>query len=52
MSLNVHDVITRALRLLGALASGDEPDAEQMADALEAFNTLKRSWFGTLIGAG
>lgn len=51
MSLDVHDVITRALRLLGALASGDEPDAEQMADALEAFNTLKRSWFGTLIGA-
>jgi hypothetical protein len=51
MSLSVHDVICRALRLLGALASGDEPDAEQMADALEAFNTLKRSWFGTLIGA-
>lgn len=51
MSLDVHDVITRALRLLGALASGDEPEAEAMADALEAFNTLKRSWFGSIIGA-
>src|SRR6516164_7807074 len=24
---------------------------EVMADAIEAFNTLKRSWFGTLIGS-
>jgi hypothetical protein len=51
MSLNVHDVICRALRLLGSVASGDEPDAEQMADAMTGFNTLKRSWYGTLIGA-
>lgn len=46
----VRDVIERALRLLGALGSGDAPTAEEMADALLAFNTLKASWFGTLIG--
>ncbi|MGH7022121.1 MAG: hypothetical protein ACREEB_00870 [Caulobacteraceae bacterium] len=50
MSLVVRDVIERAMRLLGALASGDAPTAEEMTDAMTAFNTLKASWFGTLIG--
>jgi hypothetical protein len=49
--LDVRDVITRAMRLNGSVASGDAPTAEEMADCLEAFNTLKRSWFGTIIGA-
>jgi hypothetical protein len=50
MSLDVRDVITRAMRLNGSVGSGDTPTSEEMADCLEAFNTLKRSWFGTLIG--
>jgi hypothetical protein len=50
MSLDVRDVITRAMRLNGSVASGETPTADEMADGLEAFNTLKRSWFGTLIG--
>ncbi len=46
----VRDAIERAMRLLGALSSGDSPTAEEMADAMLAFNSLKASWFGTLIG--
>jgi hypothetical protein len=50
MSLNVREVIKRALRLNGALASGDDPDATDLADALTALNAMQRAWFGTLIG--
>jgi hypothetical protein len=50
MSLSVGEVIARAMRLLGALAAGDEPSAYDLADAMVAFNTLKASWFGALIG--
>ena len=50
MSLTVRDVMYRAMRLNGALAAGDDPEPEDLADVFEAFNTLKRSWFGTLIG--
>jgi hypothetical protein len=46
----VRDAIERALRLLGALGGGDAPTADEMSDALLAFNNLKASWFGTLIG--
>lgn len=46
----VREAIERALRLLGALGAGDAPTAEEMADALTAFNALKASWMGTLIG--
>ena len=51
MSMTCRDAISRMMRLLGALGSGDEPTAEEMADAMTAFNNLKASWFGTLIGA-
>lgn len=50
MSLVVRDVIDRAMRLLGAVASGGVPTAAEMADAMTAFNTLKRSLFGEIIG--
>src|SRR5271165_4409065 len=50
MSLNALGVISRALRLLGSLAGGDTPGANDAADALTAFNAMKRAWFGTLIG--
>jgi len=51
MTMTVRDAIERGLRLLGALGSGDAPTAEEMTDAMTAANTLKASWFGTLIGA-
>jgi hypothetical protein len=50
MSLNVLAVIERALALHGQLAGGATPPADVAADMLIAFNALKRSWFGTLIG--
>jgi hypothetical protein len=50
MSLNVLGVIQRAMRLVGHLAGGVTPDATSSADALTAFNAMKRAWYGTLIG--
>ena len=50
MSLNPLQVIERAMRLNGALSAGDTPDADDAADYLLAMNTMKRAWFGTLIG--
>ena len=50
MSLNVLGVISRAFRLLGTLAGGDTPLANDAADGLTAFNAMKRAWFGALIG--
>jgi hypothetical protein len=50
MSLNALGVISRAMRLYGQLAAGDTPGANDAADALIAFNAMKRAWFGTLIG--
>jgi hypothetical protein len=50
MSLNVRQVIARSGRLHGCWASGDDPTADEAADALVAINSLKRSMFGTLIG--
>jgi hypothetical protein len=50
MSLNVLQVIQRALRLHGVIAAGATPGASDAADALTALNAVKRAWFGTLIG--
>jgi hypothetical protein len=50
MSLNVGQVISRALRMHGALVGGATPTAEVAADMLVAANAMKRAWFGTLIG--
>jgi hypothetical protein len=50
MSLNVLQVIERAGRIHGIFAAGQAPGPNDGADALVAFNALKRSWFGTLIG--
>ena len=46
----VRDVISRAMRLNGALASGDSPEADELNDAMLALNTMKRALFGTVIG--
>jgi len=49
-SLTVRDVIKRASRLHGAIATGDDPSADELNDALQALNTMKRALFGTVIG--
>lgn len=50
MSLNVLQVITRALELHGEIPAGGTPDSALAGDMLLALNTLKRAMFGTLIG--
>jgi hypothetical protein len=50
MSLNVLQVIQRALVLHGQIAGGATPAPDVAADMLIAFNAMKRAWFGTLIG--
>ena len=50
MTLTVLDIIKRAMRLHGTLASGDTPAAPDTTDFLLALNTMKRAMFGTLIG--
>jgi hypothetical protein len=47
----VRDVIKRASRLNGSIATGDDPTADELADAMLSLNTLKRAMFGTFIGA-
>ncbi|MGI8839954.1 MAG: hypothetical protein ACR2F8_04085 [Caulobacteraceae bacterium] len=46
----VRDIIKRAGRLNGALATGDDPTSDEMNDAILALNTMKRALFGTVIG--
>ena len=50
MPLSVRDVILRSGRLHGCWSSGETPTADEAADALTAFNGLKRALFGTVIG--
>ena len=50
MSLNIGQVIDRALRMHGVIADGDSPTASVGADMLVAANAMKRAWFGALIG--
>ena len=50
MSLNIGQVIDRALRMHGVIADGETPSASVGADMLVAANAMKRAWFGSLIG--
>ncbi|HSZ51337.1 MAG TPA: hypothetical protein VK801_07185 [Caulobacteraceae bacterium] len=50
MSLNIGQVIDRALRMHGVIADGGSPSASVGADMLVAANAMKRAWFGALIG--
>lgn len=38
------DIINRSLRLIGALESGETPEAQETADALSALNAMLESW--------
>lgn len=38
------EVINRALRLIGAVAAGEEPSAQESADALTALNAMLADW--------
>lgn len=50
MTMTVREVIKAALRQMGGLASGDEPAADEVTDALTAYNNMVRAAFGTIIG--
>lgn len=50
MADTVSDVINRGLRLIGGLATGDDPTGEESNDALRCYNNLFRGLFGTIIG--
>lgn len=50
MSLTGRDISKRAYRKLGALASGDDPSAEEIADLFLALQGMLRGLHGTVIG--
>lgn len=45
-----NDVIRRALRLAGVIASGETPDADLSADTLAVYNALLAEWHEAEIG--
>lgn len=50
MTQTVRATVLGALRRLGAISSGDDPNAQEIADALTAYNNLVRPLHGTIIG--
>lgn len=50
MSLTGRDIIKRGMRLLGAVATGEDPTADEMADGLTALNDMTRGLAGVVIG--
>jgi hypothetical protein len=40
----VRDRIKRAMRLIGAAATGETPSADELADGLTALNAMLSSW--------
>lgn len=45
-----NDVIRRALRLAGVIASGETPDADLASDTLSVYNALLAEWHEAEIG--
>lgn len=50
MSLTGREIIKRAGRMNGVIATGDDPTAEEMADAFTALVTMLRALHGDVIG--
>lgn len=48
--MTVRDVIKRALRMVNAIVAGEEPEADEMDDALTAYNGMIRGMFGHGVG--
>jgi len=43
-TLNRNALITRALRMIGAIAANQEPTADEISDASEALNLMLKAW--------
>lgn len=50
MSLTGRDIIKSGMRLIGALASGDDPSTDELNDSLLILNRIMRALHGTVIG--
>lgn len=50
MTTTVAQLIARSMRVISILGDGETATASQSADAVEVFNQLQRSLFGTSIG--
>lgn len=50
MAQTVRDIIKGAMRRNGALGSGNDPGAAEIADGLTAYNNLVRGFHGNIIG--
>jgi hypothetical protein len=46
-TLNTYQIVAGALRLLGAIQTGETVDASEYADSLEALNALTKHWQAT-----
>src|SRR5687767_849521 len=44
--VTAQDIITRAMKALGALGTSETPTASEANDGLEALNTMLDSWAG------
>lgn len=44
MSTTALSMITRSMRLAGVLSKGEQPDADEAQDGLDALNTMLESW--------
>jgi hypothetical protein len=44
---NRNQIILRALRIVGAFASGETPDAQSVTDASDAMNAMIKAWNGS-----
>lgn len=44
MITTAREIIKRSLRMIGAIASGEEPTAEEYTDCLNALNTMAEGW--------
>ena len=43
-TLNRNALITRALRMIGAIAANQEPTAAEISDASESLNLMLKAW--------